>query len=334
MAHAEHDALDHVLDTPQTNDTWTFFDQLFGGVEWKLPIFNVFGHEFHLTKFMILELIAAALVMIIFIPLCRRASKGELPKGPFWNAFESLLTFVRNEIAKPSLLEDADRWVPMLWTMFVFILFCNLLGMIPMLGSPTSSFYMTLGLALFSLLAFHFGAIFKLGPVHYLQSMWPAVEIVPYPLKKPGSGNGHGHGHDGHGHEEHATHTESPAEPPTTGLKLIGALALWVTGYLFGLVISLMIFVIEFAGTFIKSAVLALRLFVNMFAGHVILASLLLMIVSVANEAWYVRGTATVLTVAGMTALSLLELFVAFMQAYVFTFLTALFLGLMLHPSH
>src|SRR5262245_53077397 len=126
MGHAEHDAVDHVLDTPQTNDSWTFVDQLFAGLERKLPVFKLFVHDFHLARFMILELPAAALVMTISLPLCRSASKGELPKGPFWNAFESLLTFVRNEIAKPNLLEDTDKWVPMLWTMFVFILFCNL----------------------------------------------------------------------------------------------------------------------------------------------------------------------------------------------------------------
>jgi len=67
-------------------------------------------------------------------------------------------------------------------------------------------------------------------------------------------------------------------------------------------VLSLMLFVIEMFGTIIKAGVLAIRLFANMFAGHM--------------------------------ALSLLELFVAFLQAYVFTFLTALFMGMSLHPQH
>src|SRR4051812_469063 len=117
------DAADHVKDSPHFHVT----DFLFGGFSYDLPRFNVFGHEFQVTKFMVLELIAAGLALVIFIPLCRRASKGALPRGPFWNAFESLLTFIRDEVARPALGEhEADRYVPFLWTLFVFILFMNL----------------------------------------------------------------------------------------------------------------------------------------------------------------------------------------------------------------
>jgi F-type H+-transporting ATPase subunit a len=345
MAH-DHDPLGHVLDSPQSDNTWTLFDALFyDPVAITLPKIPIFGYELQLTKFMILELIAAVLVLIIFIPLARRVRGGALPRGPWWNAVESLLTFVRNDIAKPNLQEDTDRWVPLLWTMFVFILVCNLLGMIPLLGAPTASIFMTAGLALFSLLAFHLGAIAKMGPFRYLQSLWPTVEIVPYPGKTTPvqdllglfgvkwEPKAHGHGHDDHGHGHGHGHDEHPAEKPPVKWY---SWPLWVVGFLFGQLISLMIFVIEFAGTFIKSGVLALRLFVNMFAGHVILASLLVLIVTTGQVAGLslVWGTATFFSVLGMTVLSFLELFVAFLQAYVFTFLTALFLGLALHPSH
>jgi F0F1-type ATP synthase membrane subunit a len=105
-------------------------------------------------------------------------------------------------------------------------------------------------------------------------------------------------------------------------------------GFVFGLGVSLMIFVIEFLGTFIKSAVLAVRLCVNMFAGHVILASLLLIIVTVGEASNFnlfsdvmTWSVATVISVLAVTVLSLMELFVAFLQAYVFVFLTSLFLN-------
>src|SRR5262245_8582668 len=103
-----HDPLEHVLDSPP-EQKWTFFDALFGDpVAWPMPkLFTIqlgdLTHDVYLTKFMVLELIAAALVLIIYIPLARRIASGALPKGPFWNFFESLLTFVRNEIAKPNL---------------------------------------------------------------------------------------------------------------------------------------------------------------------------------------------------------------------------------------
>ena len=136
---------DHVMDS----DKWEFFNALFGdAVEWHLPAFDIpLGsrvHHFQITKFMVLELIAALLIVLIYVPLSRRSQNGELPKGSWWNAFESLLTFVRNEIARPNLGEhDADRYVPYLWTLFLFLLFCNLLGMFPFMGSPTASIWVT-----------------------------------------------------------------------------------------------------------------------------------------------------------------------------------------------
>src|SRR5438105_15596698 len=119
---------EHVKDAPHFHVTkW-----LFGGPHVvPLPKINFFGHELQVTKFMVLELIAAGLALAIFIPLCRRASRGTLPRGPFWNAFESLLTFIRDDVAKPTIGHHADRYVPFLWTLFIFILFMNLLGMFP-----------------------------------------------------------------------------------------------------------------------------------------------------------------------------------------------------------
>jgi F-type H+-transporting ATPase subunit a len=71
-----------------------------------------------------------------------------------------------------------------------------------------------------------------------------------------------------------------------------------------------------------------------MFAGHVVLAFLLFFIVQMKNAGIFLFLGVTASSVIGVTLLSLLELFVAFLQAYVFTFLTALFLGAALHPQH
>jgi F-type H+-transporting ATPase subunit a len=268
-----HDPFEHVMDQ---RGHWHFFDSLFGGVGVPLP-----GR---LSKFMILELIAAILMIAIFIPLCRRAAKGALPRGPWWNAFESLLTFIRNDVAKPNLGDhDADRFVPFLWTLFIFILFCNLLGMIPFLGSPTASIAVTGALAVCAFVVMHGAAIAKMGGWHYLKSLWPHTGLPIY------------------------------AEIPIGG----------------------MIVVIELVGTGIKAFVLAVRLFANMFAGHTVLAVILLFIVSVGNAGMiYLWPFVTAASVIGVVALSLLELFVAFLQAYIFVFLTALFIGMSLHPSH
>src|SRR5262249_17775962 len=154
------DPTEHVSDS----NHWQIFDQIGGGLSIPLPSFDLFGHHFVITKFMWLELIAAVLAIGIFVPLCRMASNGRLPRGPWWNAFESLLTFIRDQVAKPTLGEhDADRYVPFLWTLFIFILFCNLLGMVPWMGSPTASISVTAALAVCSFFVIHGGGIAKMG---------------------------------------------------------------------------------------------------------------------------------------------------------------------------
>src|SRR5439155_402445 len=278
-------AAEHVKDSPHIHLT----DYLLGGISIDLPAINLFGYHFQVTKFMVLELLAAVLAAAIFIPLCRRAARGELPRGPFWNAFESLLTFIREQVAKPNLGEhDADHYVPFLWTMFVFILFCNLLGMFPFLGSPTASIWVTAGLAVCAFVMMHAAPIAKHGLIHYLKSTWPHIEL----------------GHN-------------------------------IVAGAFGWFLSAAIWAIEMFGTVIKSFVLAVRLFANMFAGHMVLASLLLFIVIVGHGGiGLLWGVVTFSSVLGVVALSLLELFVAFLQAYVFVFLTSLFMGMALHPEH
>jgi F0F1-type ATP synthase membrane subunit a len=198
------------------------------------------------------------------------------------------------------------------------------------MGSPTASIYMTLGLAIFSFLMMHGAAVLAMGPIRYVKSLWPHIEIMPMPGSEP-----HGHGHDDHGHgTAHARAPVSHSTPPPA--VPWWHWPLWLLAWLFGLAISLMIFVIEMVGTVIKSVVLALRLFANMFAGHLVLASILLLIVTVGNSSGFgvSWGATTLISVVGVVALSLLELFVAFLQAFVFVFLTALFMGFQLHPSH
>jgi F-type H+-transporting ATPase subunit a len=91
-----------------------------------------------------------------------------------------------------------------------------------------------------------------------------------------------------------------------------------------------MIFVIEVVGLFIKHVVLAVRLLANMFAGHLVLAVLLGFIAGTADYLALWVGV-TVGSLAMSVALSLLELFVAFLQAYIFMFLASIFIGMAQH---
>ena len=82
---------EHVMDSPETHHKWEFFNAAFGPpVEWSLPVLqipylNSHGqldwYNFQVTKFMILELLAAVLIIVIYVPLARRAQNGNLPKG-------------------------------------------------------------------------------------------------------------------------------------------------------------------------------------------------------------------------------------------------------------
>jgi F-type H+-transporting ATPase subunit a len=272
---------DHVMDS----HNWHLVENW--GLHFHLPKIYIPGYgNFQITKFMVLEVVAAGLILAIYVPIARWAKDGEPPNGGpvkrfIWNTFECMLTWMRRQVIEPNVgHHDADRFVPFLWTIFLFVLFCNLLGMFPYLGSPTASIVVTGVLALFSFCAIHLGAIWKLGLGGYMKSYVPHVE-APFGM---------------------------------------------------GYFIVPLIVMIEILGQFIKTFVLAVRLFANMFAGHTVLAVILLFIVMARGS--YMFWPVTLASVLGVTALSLLELFVAFLQAYIFTFLTALFLGTALHPQH
>jgi F-type H+-transporting ATPase subunit a len=275
-------------------DAWELFPslrgmKLFGRVPLdRVPLPRWSGVMFgrpvtlRLTKFMILELLAAALIAATFIPVARRLRSGDPARGALLNAFEVVLTFVRDKIPGPNLgPRDADRYVPFLWTLFLFILVNNLLGLVPFCRSPTGNIFVTLGLAVCAFVVIPGSAIRETGLRHYLAELWPKFD-VPYGL-----------------------------------------------GYL----LKPFMFVNSVVGLVVSSAVLALRLFANMFAGHVVLATILIFIYLAGSLALTLWGTVTFASVLGQVVLGLLELFIAFLHAYVFTYLTSLFIGMALHPA-
>jgi F-type H+-transporting ATPase subunit a len=234
---------------------------------------------FGISKFMILELLAALIIAVIFIRVSRKIETGEAPKGRWWNLCEVFLVFIRDQIARPAIGgHDADRFVPLLWTFFFFILTCNLLGLIPWLGAPTGAFATTLGLAGIVFGTTLAAGMLRFGPIGF----W--VNQVP--------------------------HMDLP---------------IWLSP------LKLMIFVIEVIGLVIKHIVLGVRLLANMVAGHLVLLGIMGLIVASAASATSTWTVVTVISVLGSTAFSLLELFVAFLQAYIFTFLSALFIGAAIH---
>src|SRR5207302_6617899 len=127
------------------------------------------GIPFAITRFMLVELIAAILVGYSFIWLANRIKNGELARGKRANMLEVLVLFVRDQIVRAVLGPAGDFLLPYIWTVFFFILTCNLLGMLPLIGSPMASLWITMSLALCSLILFHAIPIARLGLRNYLK---------------------------------------------------------------------------------------------------------------------------------------------------------------------
>ncbi len=238
------------------------------------------GTGFCISKFMVLELVACILLAAVFIRLAQRVRKGDIVRGGFWNMAEAFLEYLRDFVVKPAIGHDADRYVPLLWTMFFFILLLNLFGMVPWAGSPTASLSVTFALAVVTFATGLVSGVRRFGPLGYLGNFVPPLDL-PLLVRLPIQG---------------------------------------------------MVLIIELLGLVIRHGVLAVRLLANMVAGHLVLLAILGLIttaaVGVSMAQWSVVA---VIAVAGSALLSLLELFVAFLQAYVFTFLSALFIGAAIH---
>lgn len=253
---------------------------------WHVPGWNFLGLfdvpgfdvQLQLTKCMVIELLAALLMLMVFIPLARRIARGGPPKGMFWNLFEAMLVFLRDQVTRPAIgRRDADRFLPYVWTVFFFILFCNLMGLVPWLSPPTGSLGCTGALAIIAFVMCVGAGMKRFGPVGYVLGQVPQMELP----------------------------------------------------FVIAIILKPMILAIELSSLLIKHFVLAIRLFANMFAGHLVLAVVIGFIAQTAGLAiWFGVMPASVF---GAVALNLLELLVAFLQAYIFAFLSALFIGMAIH---
>ena len=263
---------------------------------------------FGISKYMILEVVLAAILVWVFSRLAARLRSGAPAKGRFANFFETMILFVRDQIARPAIdshdhhdddhghqhadhghghghapallaKHDGDRFVPLLLTLFFFVLGCNLLGMVPWAGSPTASFSVTLALAGVTLATVVVAGMRRFGFLGFFVNQVPSMDL-PLPI---------------------------------------------------AVVLKPMIFLIEMVGLLIKHGILAVRLLANMVAGHLVLLGIMGMISAAAAYSTGMWATVTGISVVSCTLFSVLELFVAFLQAYIFTFLSALFIGAAVH---
>lgn len=300
-----------------------------GGPTENLPEYDTW---FALTKFMVLEVVAGLLTLFIFWGLARHIRSGSAARGRFWNFWEAIVLFIRDNVVRDAIGEGhhhddhgdhhahghsedghhpatpavqalnpadfgvsrvghpADQYLPFVLTIFFFILFCNLLGAIPWLGSPTGHLAVTGMLALAVFLRVVYAGSVELGAMGFWKALAPKLEL--------------------------------PA-----------AMAVLIVP---------MIWCIELIGLIVKHGVLSVRLFANIMGGHTVIAVLLGFIAQVARlpfehpeMAWLYGPLYWVVTpasIGGQVFVGLIELFVAFLQAYIFAYLTSIFIGVAVHP--
>jgi F-type H+-transporting ATPase subunit a len=273
--------------------------------------------EYKIALSAISLVVGAVLVFIVLSMAAKRIETGPasagtdryITKGRIAQVVEVIVQGLRDGVIQPLLGKEATaRFLPFLLTMFFFILMLNLFGMIPFMDIQEFVFAI-------------------LGHEHTLASGETPVWFG-------------------------GTATASIAV--TAGLATLSFFAILYQGFrdlgvkgfiehmaggkdlLYGplmlkAVVPIML-VVEILGLFIKPAALSIRLFANMVAGHTLLATLLgFGALAYSAKGWSVAVPVSVVSVIAAIAISVLELFVAFLQAFVFMFLTAVFIGMMSH---
>jgi len=226
-------------------------------------------YDISLTRNVVQMLFALLIFVWIMLRIARRYKKGEgvrtAPKGA-QGLMEPVITFVRDEVAKPNLGHNYEKYLPYLLTVFFFILINNIFGLIPGSANVTGNIAFTVVLGLISFVVILF------------------------------SSNKHYWGH-----------IFNPPGIPM-GVKFI-------------------LVPVEILGVFIKPMALIIRLFANMVAGHIIIICLISLIFIFAKMSPAVGWGVSPLSVAFTIFIYFIEVLVAFIQAFIFAMLTAVFIG-------
>jgi F-type H+-transporting ATPase subunit a len=240
-----------------------------------MPDSTVKVYDLSLTRNVVQMFIALALLTWLLIAIAKKYRRGvgvnTAPTG-MQNAIEPVITFVRDEVAKPILGNNYRKYMPYLLTIFFFILINNILGLIPGTANVTGNIAFTVILGLIS-----FVVILLSTNKHY----WGHIFWPPVPL----------------------------------GVKFI-------------------MIPVEILGIFTKPVALIIRLFANMLAGHIIIICLISLIFIFGNMSKGIGWGFSPISIAFTVFIYFIEILVAFLQAYIFTNLTAVFIGQAQEESH
>lgn len=230
--------------------------------------------DFSITKTAAAIIIAVTLLIVIILASAKKykVRDGKAPHG-MQSLIEMLVLHVRDGIVEPILGHNTRRFLPYLLTLFFFIFFCNILGLIPIFPAGAN---ITGNIAVTAILALITFFITNLkGNKHYWKDIF-----------------------------------NTPGVP--AWLKIFPLMPL-----------------VELVGVFTKPIVLMIRLFANMTAGHIVILGFVVIIFILSNSlGMAVGGAVSVVSVVFAVFISLLECLVAYIQAFVFTMLSALYISM------
>src|ERR1035437_3530882 len=140
-------------------------------------LFSIGQTTFYLTTHNLMMAIASVLLLALLLVARKQsapagATFATAPRG--WaNFFEVFIVYIRDEIVRPNLGPAGDKYLSYFLTLFFFILFCNLLGMVPYGATATGNIAVTAGMAMTTFFMINISGIREHGFVHYLQTFIP-----------------------------------------------------------------------------------------------------------------------------------------------------------------
>jgi len=267
----------------------------------------VFGIDFSITKHVFMLWVVAALVFLIVTVTVRRYLRQDrlIPSG-FMSALEIVVEFVRDGIVEPNVGRKwVNSWTPLLLTFAVFILAANAIGLIPIFDVLSLINHSVLHLPEESFMArvLH-GGTTATGNYNVTAAL---ATITFFAIVIAGA--------RAHGFVQHWKNLVPHGLP---------------------LPVTLMLIPIEIMGMFVRPFALTMRLAANMTGGHIAILAILSFVfifTELSGQALVGVGIG-IPSVVLAVLLSALEIIVVAVQAYVFTLLTAVFIGMAIHAHH
>ena len=281
-------AAEHAGEAEGHGEGVDFMHHILDSREWETPFGTLHFPEAHSwqvgpldmtpTKHVLFLGIAGLLVLLFLLPAAALAGRAERGRtaGRRHNLVEAFVLYIRNEVVMRNIGHGGEKFAPFLLTLFFFILFANLLGLVPWGSTATANISVTATLALLTFFVIEAGGMRAQG-AGYLGTIFYWNRDLALPMR----------------------------------------------------VIMLIVMTpVELVGKLTKPFALAIRLMANMTAGHIVLLAIISLIFVFGN--YFIAAAPVLMGVA----ITFLEIFVSFLQAYIFTLLSSVFIGLMQHAHH